>query len=111
MSINGTVTVNGTLGLYAIDGSGNLTPLGGEVYVITGSGTVPLGQGGGQTTAPAGNWSGSATAVNGSFTFSGRGWGHNIGMSQWGAYAMANQGKTYQEILQFYYTGITVGYV
>lgn len=111
VSINGTVTVNGTLGLYAIDGSGNLTPLGGEVYVITDSGTVPLGQGGGQTTAPAGNWSGSATAVNGSFTFSGRGWGHNIGMSQWGAYAMANQGKTYQEILQFYYTGITVGYV
>ena len=111
VSINGTTTVNGTSGLYAIDGSGNLTPLGNDVYVITDSGTAPLGQGGGQTTAPAGNWSGSATAVNGAITFSGRGWGHNIGLSQWGAYAMANQGKTYQEILQFYYTGITVGYV
>ena len=51
------------------------------------------------------------TAVNGSITFVGKGWGHNIGLSQWGAYAMANQGHTYLEILQFYYTGITVGYV
>ena len=109
VSINGTTTVNGTSGLYAIDGTGNLTQLGGEVYVITDSGTSLLGQGGGQTAA--GNWSGSAAAVNGSFTFAGRGWGHNIGMSQWGAYAMANQGYTYQQILQFYYTGITVGYM
>ena len=27
-------------------------------------------------------------------------------MSQWGAYAMAKQGKTYEEILKFYFTGI-----
>ena len=51
------------------------------------------------------------TAVNGSITFVGKGSGHNIGMSQWGAYAMAQQGYTYQQILQFYYTGITVGYM
>ncbi len=43
-----------------------------------------------------------------SYTFSGRGWGHNVGMSQYGAKAMAEQGKTYKEILQFYYTGVTV---
>lgn len=40
------------------------------------------------------------------FTISGAGWGHNVGMSQWGAYAMAKQGKTYDEILKFYFTGI-----
>ncbi len=45
------------------------------------------------------------------FTFIGKGWGHNVGMSQWGAYAMAKQGYTYLNILQFYYTGITVGYM
>ena len=39
-------------------------------------------------------------------TFRGSGWGHGLGMSQWGAYGMANQGYNYQEILQYYYTGI-----
>ena len=29
-------------------------------------------------------------------------------MSQWGAYAMAKAGKTYREILNFYYTGIEI---
>ena len=42
------------------------------------------------------------------FTFSGSGWGHNVGMSQWGAFAMAEQGYTYRDILNFYYTGITL---
>lgn len=35
--------------------------------------------------------------------FEGRGWGHGVGMSQWGARAMAEEGKTYREILRFYY--------
>ncbi|MDO4669158.1 MAG: SpoIID/LytB domain-containing protein [Butyricicoccus pullicaecorum] len=43
-----------------------------------------------------------------SYTFSGRGWGHHVGMSQYGAKAMAEQGMNYQQILQFYYTGVTV---
>lgn len=38
--------------------------------------------------------------------FIGRGWGHGVGMSQWGAYAMANKGYTYDAILSFYYSGI-----
>lgn len=41
-----------------------------------------------------------------SYTFSGSGWGHSVGMSQWGAYAMAKQGFSYEEILKFYFTGI-----
>ena len=40
----------------------------------------------------------------------GTGSGHNIGMSQWGAHAMANQGFTYEEIIKFYFTGVTVDY-
>ena len=43
-----------------------------------------------------------------SYTFTGSGWGHSVGMSQWGAYAMAQQGFTYEEILKFYYTGISI---
>ena len=51
--------------------------------------------------------SASANTSN-TFTFSGSGWGHNVGMSQWGAFAMAEQGYTYRDILNFYYTGITL---
>lgn len=43
-------------------------------------------------------------------TISGRGWGHGVGMSQWGARLMASQlKKGFREILSFYYTGVEVG--
>ncbi|MBQ7718892.1 MAG: SpoIID/LytB domain-containing protein [Clostridia bacterium] len=41
-------------------------------------------------------------------TFDGRGWGHAVGMSQWGAKAMADKGFDYQDILKFYFTGVEV---
>jgi stage II sporulation protein D len=40
------------------------------------------------------------------YTISGRGWGHLVGMSQYGALAMAEAGSTYQEILAHYYGGL-----
>ena len=45
----------------------------------------------------------------GNFVFKGSGNGHNVGMSQNGAKAMARQGFTYRDILAFYYTGTNVG--
>jgi stage II sporulation protein D len=36
--------------------------------------------------------------------FKGSGWGHGVGMEQWGAYTMAKQGKTAKEIVEHYYT-------
>ncbi len=43
------------------------------------------------------------------YTVSGGGAGHNVGMSQWGAYAMASvYGKNYREILGFYYTDVKI---
>ncbi len=41
-------------------------------------------------------------------TFYVTGYGHGVGMSQYGANAMAKDGKTYTEILNWYYTGVTV---
>lgn len=41
-------------------------------------------------------------------TFQVTGYGHGVGMSQYGANALAQQGKTYQEILNWYYTGIEI---
>jgi stage II sporulation protein D len=40
------------------------------------------------------------------FTFTGRGWGHGVGLCQVGAYGLAKQGLTYDKILKAYYTGI-----
>ena len=40
------------------------------------------------------------------FTFLGRGWGHGVGMCQVGAYGLAKQGFSYDQILKAYYTGI-----
>jgi len=39
-------------------------------------------------------------------TFYGRGWGHGVGMCQVGAYGMALEGATYEQILKKYYKGI-----
>lgn len=41
-----------------------------------------------------------------SFVFTGRGWGHGVGMCQIGAYGLAKQGLSYAEILKTYYSGI-----
>jgi stage II sporulation protein D len=43
------------------------------------------------------------------FVISGRGWGHGVGMAQWGAYGFAQQGASYEEILAHYYRGTTLG--
>jgi stage II sporulation protein D len=40
------------------------------------------------------------------FAFLGRGWGHGVGMCQVGAYGLARQGFSYEQILKAYYTGI-----
>jgi stage II sporulation protein D len=41
-----------------------------------------------------------------SYTFTGRGWGHGVGMCQYGAFGLAKQGVKYDEIIRHYYTGV-----
>ncbi len=45
----------------------------------------------------------SITLKDGIYDIKGKGWGHGVGMSQYGAKAMADQGKSYTDILAFYY--------
>ncbi|HEV2283762.1 MAG TPA: SpoIID/LytB domain-containing protein [bacterium] len=40
--------------------------------------------------------------------FTGRGSGHGVGLDQWGARAMAARGSTFEQILKYYYTGVTI---
>ena len=42
------------------------------------------------------------------FVLHGRGWGHGVGLCQIGAAVMGEQGKTYDEILLFYYRGAQI---
>lgn len=90
-------------GAAVISGGGTKGTLSGNsASVISSSGVTTVSGGGGTASRPS---SGSA---NGSFTITGTGNGHNVGMSQYGARAMAEQGYTYQDILEFYYTDITI---
>ncbi len=41
-----------------------------------------------------------------SYTFTGRGWGHGVGMCQYGAYGLAKMGVKYDQIIKHYYTGV-----
>ena len=66
--------------------------------MITSSGSAPLVVGG------TGN---TPTYEEGTFVIEGTGWGHNVGLSQYGAQAMAKLGYSYKDILEFYYTGVT----
>jgi stage II sporulation protein D len=45
---------------------------------------------------------------NGFFVFRGRGWGHGVGLSQWGAQALAKKGWSAERILEHYYPGTAV---
>jgi stage II sporulation protein D len=51
----------------------------------------------------------AATPGEAVFVLTGRGYGHGVGMSQYGAFGMAKEGRTYEEILSHYYTGTTLG--
>ena len=47
----------------------------------------------------------SLSLKGGSLVLEGRGWGHGVGMCQWGARGMALKGLSYEEILKHYYPG------
>lgn len=85
-------------GVYAIDGKGRKAKLNGNPYIITASGVEFL----------SASTSDTATDEEVVYTFTSRGYGHNVGMSQWGAYAMAQQGMTFEDILTFYYPGVEI---
>jgi len=48
------------------------------------------------------------TRLGADLDFRGRGSGHGVGLDQWGARMLAQQGRSFEEILRYYYTGITI---
>ena len=45
---------------------------------------------------------------DGQLVAAGKGYGHGVGMSQWGAKALADQGKTGEEIIQYFFKDVTI---
>lgn len=50
----------------------------------------------------------SLKASDGSVVIAGKGYGHGVGMSQWGAYGMAEEGKSAEEIVKHYFENVEV---
>lgn len=99
--VNGSKTKLSTLeGVSVISGGGALSSLsGGSFTVLTADG---------MSTVKVGNSASSNQNSTDSFTLTGTGNGHNVGMSQYGAKAMAELGYDYDEILEFYFTDVTI---
>jgi stage II sporulation protein D len=77
--------------LQVMGSDGALSTLTNEnVYILDGNGKLRAA-----TTSP-------------SFIFSGKGFGHGLGLSQWGARGLAEQGYDYQSILKYYYKNVTI---
>ena len=94
ISGSGSLSQTGLDGLYAISGSGSITP------------AEDAASGGGSgTDTPTGT---QVTVSGSSYSFQGSGNGHQLGLSQYGAWAMAERGFTYEEIIEFYYPGTYV---
>jgi stage II sporulation protein D len=50
----------------------------------------------------------TVTITGNSAHFEGKGWGHGVGLCQWGAFSMAKKGMTADEILEYYYSGAKI---
>ena len=77
-------------------------------YLQTGLGRSTRTKAPVQTAKPRSKYGYSIEKSGSDFVFYGRGWGHGVGLCQWGAMAMAEQGYTAEKILMHYYPGTSV---
>ena len=79
-----------------------------EMYVHNGRTTAKVSDLDNTDTSDTDNTKGLENVSSGSVTFYGLGYGHGVGLPQDSAVEMAKQGFTYEEILKYYYTDITI---
>jgi stage II sporulation protein D len=82
-----------------------------QLAITTGSGTSVMNatdfrKALGWRNLPSTNF--TVTADGDAVLFEGKGYGHGVGLCQWGALKMAREGKTYREILSFFYPGAII---
>ncbi len=82
---------SGTEKLYVIGADGQTKAVESEnFFVMNGSGTI------------------RTATKDTAYRFTGTGYGHGLGLSQYGAKGLAEQGYDYQSILKYYYKDITI---
>ncbi|WP_025692353.1 SpoIID/LytB domain-containing protein [Paenibacillus zanthoxyli] len=103
--------------LFDIVPSGSYTVLGADGRTASVSGSQQAGvlsasgmvtQGGSGTVVMNGDNKARVIDASPGFLFIGWGYGHGLGMSQWGVKGMADQGNDYQKILQHYFQNVTI---
>ncbi|MBD0381719.1 SpoIID/LytB domain-containing protein [Paenibacillus sp. WST5] len=117
-SYTGSTPKAAGLAIAGAGGTGGSNDTSDSVYVLSGGQSQPvaikktdvtsLGSSG-SSSSNAGPQAPSTGAVQGKqFIFRGTGFGHGLGMSQWGARGYAELGYNYQKILQTYYAGVNI---
>lgn len=79
-----------------------------EVKVLSGAGVTSFKPSSGRVYTKGAGAKKSYGVVPDLYRFNGKGWGHGVGMSQWGARGMAESGFTYDQILTHYFPGTKV---
>jgi stage II sporulation protein D len=113
-STRATIEQQGTYTVQSASGAKSEYPNakleGKELHVVSASGTVTTAINGTNEQFVLLGADGKSRVVtkNQSYIFHGGGWGHALGMSQWGAHGAAVNGYTYDKILKHYYPGVTL---
>ncbi|HOR87219.1 MAG TPA: stage II sporulation protein SpoIID, partial [Bacillota bacterium] len=79
-----------------------------NMYVVSASGKAKVIGSSGRVSIKGMNSTKAYNSIPQLYTFDGRGFGHGLGMSQYGAKGMAEAGNNYQKILEYYYKGAIV---
>ncbi len=96
---NSTADINPALTAWVTDGIGKRQETAKDLFIQGGGGILSTGDSGLRAL------SGSVEEGPVTFTFEGKGWGHGVGLSQWGARALALIGEDHPSILSRYYPG------
>jgi len=99
---------NNQLKLFVLSGSGTQEISPNQAFVLSPSGLSPLPKKVGILSFYGLKEEEFSAELEEFLVFTGNGWGHGVGMPQWGAKARAEEGKGYQEILTYYYQGVLV---
>lgn len=95
-----TIVKPGGIPIASADGINNF--MSSSLYVASASGTSPIAASSGLIVSD-GTLTATLQGGGNVYQFNGKGWGHGVGMSQWGSKKMAEQGYTYEQILTHYF--------
>jgi stage II sporulation protein D len=103
-----TVSTDSDIYISGINAKSPILTTGSEIKVISRRGITSINPSLGRFYVKGANTKKSYAVIPQLYTFNGRGWGHGVGLSQWGARGMAENGFKYDEILTHYFPGTQI---